>query len=500
MKKKTLITRKTIVTAAIIGSLVLMTTMIVSMLWASKQVISATDEAVSEVSSFYLEAMADRRAKTIINLINNDFDHMEKALLFIEEEDIRSQDDLRIAIGKVKSLLSLDRFALVDEDDIVYTQYTTYTGGSRHAFLFQEKMTERTISTVSLYGSSKQLCLAMPTPDLVIMGKKFKACFVQIDIREIVNLLAFEDEGRTYFGVYSNSGENLSDTELGPYVGTININKAISGVISETEWHENQQRIINGETGSISFTANGADETLCYVPIQGTDWWMVVLIRESVIHDQIRDVSEKTMSTSTTLIVLGLVLAAVISAVMLRMYRIMAQNELEEERKTSRNFRDLANTDSMTGVRNKHAYSNMEAAINHSIAKKETDKLAVVVCDINGLKHVNDTQGHAAGDKLIKDACAMICEYFNHGSVFRIGGDEFVVILQDKGYETLQDVLDEFNRKVEENLTEDKVVVSVGHSELTERDTKLKDVFERADQEMYARKQELKAMGAKTRS
>jgi diguanylate cyclase (GGDEF)-like protein len=94
----------------------------------------------------------------------------------------------------------------------------------------------------------------------------------------------------------------------------------------------------------------------------------------------------------------------------------------------------------------------------------------------------------------------MICEYFNHGSVFRIGGDEFVVILQDKGYETLQDVLDEFNRKVEENLTEDKVVVSVGHSELTERDTKLKDVFERADQEMYARKQELKAMGAKTRS
>ena len=139
MKKKTLITRKTIVTAAIIGSLVLMTTMIVSMLWASKQVISATDEAVSEVSSFYLEAMADRRAKTIINLINNDFDHMEKALLFIEEEDIRSQADLRIAIGKVKSLLSLDRFALVDEDDIVYTQYTTYTGGSRHAFLFQEK-------------------------------------------------------------------------------------------------------------------------------------------------------------------------------------------------------------------------------------------------------------------------------------------------------------------------------------------------------------------------
>ena len=499
MIKKIRITRKTIVLAAILGSIILMTTVITSVLWSSKQIVSATNEAVSEVSAFYLEAMADRRAKTIVNLINNDFNQMEAALTFLEEEDIRSQEDLRTALGKIKSLLSLNRFALVDEDNIVYTQYTTYTGGSRHAFLAEGEIEEKSISTFLLYGSSKQLCLSVPTPDLVIMGKPFKACFVQIDIREIVDLLAFDDEGRTYFAVYSKNGENLTDTELGPYVGKQNINDAIKGVVSQDEWNNNKEHLDSEEGGSVTFTVDGAEETLCYVPIHGTDWWMVVLIRESVIRDQIHDISEKTMNTGKTLIGLAMALAALFSAIIFIMYRIMAGNELKEERENSRSFRDMANTDSMTGVRNKHAYSEMELFINRQIAENRIDKLAVLVCDINGLKHVNDTQGHAAGDKLIKDACAMICEYFNHGMVFRIGGDEFAVILQEKGYDTMPEVLDEINRKIEENLTVDGVVISIGHAELTQDDSRFHDVFERADQMMYKRKKELKAMGAKSR-
>ena len=119
--------------------------------------------------------------------------------------------------------------------------------------------------------------------------------------------------------------------------------------------------------------------------------------------------------------------------------------------------------------------------------------------DINGLKHVNDTQGHAAGDRLIKDACAMICEYFPHGAVFRIGGDEFVVILQGKGYDTMSEVMCAFNRRVEENIRENGVVISLGFAVLEREDRRLRDVFERADRMMYDRKTELKSMGAPTR-
>ena len=127
------------------------------------------------------------------------------------------------------------------------------------------------------------------------------------------------------------------------------------------------------------------------------------------------------------------------------------------------------------------------------------DGIAVLVCDINGLKYVNDTQGHAAGDQLIIDACDLICEHFSHGAVFRIGGDEFAVFLQGKAYDTREETLASFNSKVEKNIYTNGVVVAIGHSELREDDGRIQDVFERADHMMYQRKSQLKAMGAKVR-
>ncbi|MCR5687737.1 MAG: GGDEF domain-containing protein [Lachnospiraceae bacterium] len=159
----------------------------------------------------------------------------------------------------------------------------------------------------------------------------------------------------------------------------------------------------------------------------------------------------------------------------------------------------MANTDSMTGVRNKHAYSEQEEFINSRIEAGEIDKLAVVVGDINGLKYVNDNFGHAAGDQLIKDACALICAQFSHGAVFRVGGDEFVILLQNEGFDTMQESIDALNRIVEANIKEKAVVVSIGYSTLIREDKYLSDVFERADRMMYERKKELKAMGTPTR-
>ena len=112
---------------------------------------------------------------------------------------------------------------------------------------------------------------------------------------------------------------------------------------------------------------------------------------------------------------------------------------------------------------------------------------------------VNDTLGHAAGDQLIKDASEMLCKAFSHGAVFRIGGDEFVILLQGEGFDTMDEVIGALNRKVEANIKADKVVVSIGYAVLTPQDRRLGDVFERADNMMYERKKALKQMGAKTR-
>lgn len=499
MTNKKHISNRTFVLTAVIGSLLLMAMVSANSIWSTRLTTSATDEAVSAVSAFYLETMADRRARMVTNQINSDFDQMEKAVAYIEEEGIESQEELRTTLGKIRELLSLSRFALVDEDNIVYTQYTTYTGGSRHQFLSEGKLEGRTSSTISLYGSSKQLCLSVPTPGLMIMGKPFKACFVQIDIKDIVDLLALDDHGRTYFAVYSKKGQNLSGTELGPAVSTRNIWEATKGLVSEDVWQTNSSTFSGEEKGNMSFSYDGVRETLSYVPIQGTEWELVVLIHESVILDQIRGINEKNLEVSKNQIVFTLIAVLLLCTILLWQLRLLSKGELEAEKETSKTFRNMATTDVLTGIRNKYAYSEKEAALNEHIRNKELEKLAVVVCDINGLKKVNDTKGHAAGDQLIKDACALICEYFKHGAVFRTGGDEFSVILLDKGCDTMDEVMAALNRKVEANIKENAVVVSVGSSVLRPEDQQLSDVFERADQEMYRRKKELKAMGAHTR-
>lgn len=498
MKKQ--ITKKTFIFTAVIGGIILMSAVFIITLITTRQTAKATNEAVAEVSSFYLEAMADRRAKTIMNLINSNFEQMEKAVDFIIDEEIGSEEELRAAIGNLTSLLSLDRFALVDTDNVVYTQYTTYTGGSRHAFLSDDTMDKRYISTVSIYGSSKQLCLAAPTPDFVIAGKQYKASFVQIDVQDIVDLLAFEDEGRTYFGLYSKNGENLSGTKLGSFISGHNLLETIKEVIPEISWKAHCDNFSTGVKGNITYTVNGTDETLYYVPVEGTDWMMVVLISDSVIQNRIRSISERSLSTSKRQIAFILIFSVVLLLVLLLMMTILSKRDLEAEKENTKTFRNMANTDALTGVRNKLAYSEMETLLNQRIRENDIDKLALVVCDVNGLKQVNDTIGHAAGDELIKEASSLICGHFTHGAVYRIGGDEFVVILQDKGYDTMQEGLDMINREVEENIKKNAVVVAIGYSRLTPEDQMVHEVFERADHMMYERKKQLKQMGAPTRS
>lgn len=499
MKEKKQITNKTIVLTAVIGAILVVILVSANSLWNARKTSIATDEAIHEVSSFYLEEMADRRSKTITNLINSNFDEMEKAIDFFAEEEIRSQDELRDSIGKVKSLLGLNRFALVDEDDVVYTRYTTYTGKSRHAFLNDGQLSGRIITTASVYGSSKQLCLAIPTPDLKLLRKQFKACFVMLDIKDIVDLLAFDDQGRTHFAIYSKSGVNLSGTSLGPVIADHNFFEALKDIVPENIWLENYDNFQNGKAGNIRIDLSGADETLYYAPVEDTGWEMAVLIRESVIQDRIRDISDRNIKASWSQILFTFVAVLLLAAVLFIQLRKMSKAMLDEEKETSRTFQTMANTDSMTGLLNKHAYSEKESIINKKIAEGSIEKLGVIVADINGLKDVNDQKGHAAGDKLIKDASRLICEYLKPGMVFRIGGDEFTVIIEENGFDSIDRAIGELNRKVEDNIKTDEVVISIGYSVLTVGDKKLHDVFERADKLMYERKLQLKAMGAKAR-
>ncbi len=153
--------------------------------------------------------------------------------------------------------------------------------------------------------------------------------------------------------------------------------------------------------------------------------------------------------------------------------------------------------DSLTGVRNMTAYQRSIAVAQQRIAEKTVDHFAVIVFDINNLKITNDTYGHETGNDLITSASALICDVFQHAPVYRIGGDEFVALLE-KNYDEREDLLHEFKSRLKRiaifaERKQLSVSVAVGLAEYDpQTDTSFDDVFKRADEAMYKDKEETK--------
>ena len=160
----------------------------------------------------------------------------------------------------------------------------------------------------------------------------------------------------------------------------------------------------------------------------------------------------------------------------------------------------IANTDAMTGVKSKRAYLALEEELNTAIRQHKAEAFSVVVCDVNGLKYINDNYGHKAGDDYIRRACSMICEMFDHSPVFRTGGDEFVVVLRGRDYQNRTSIMEDLQNASARNAGTDHPVVASGISDYhRESDENFHAVFERADKLMYEHKQFLKGKGARTR-
>ena len=156
----------------------------------------------------------------------------------------------------------------------------------------------------------------------------------------------------------------------------------------------------------------------------------------------------------------------------------------------------LANQDALTGVKSKLAYTNEEKKINQGIQDGTQEPFGIVVCDINDLKHVNDTMGHAAGDQYIRDACMIVCNIFNHCPVYRIGGDEFVAILRGGAYEERHELmkrLEASNHLANHNKQNIRIAGGLSVWDAA-NDTLMADVFYRADKAMYADKKRLKEL------
>ncbi|MCR4890735.1 MAG: diguanylate cyclase [Lachnospiraceae bacterium] len=137
--------------------------------------------------------------------------------------------------------------------------------------------------------------------------------------------------------------------------------------------------------------------------------------------------------------------------------------------------------DELTGVMNRNAYEQI-VGVNEDFK----GLLGVVIGDVNGLKLVNDTLGHQAGDNLIHNAASSMAAIFGENNVYRIGGDEFLAIIRGFDKEENEKNLN----RIRQLMAEKDGSISLGYASSCNRNIAISDLVKEADAMMYREKQE----------
>ena len=156
------------------------------------------------------------------------------------------------------------------------------------------------------------------------------------------------------------------------------------------------------------------------------------------------------------------------------------RREQEYERKLAA-ARSKANLDTLTGVKNKNAYESMSESLARQIEGGQDVHYAIALCRVEGLAEVNETRGREAGDQLIRDACAVICEVFKHSPVFRVAGDQFAAVAQGHDYEHAEELKAEMEEISRRNRESGGVVIACGMAKYDGKSS-VASVFAHADQ------------------
>ena len=144
----------------------------------------------------------------------------------------------------------------------------------------------------------------------------------------------------------------------------------------------------------------------------------------------------------------------------------------------------LSNQDLLTGLLNRNSMNNrISQFVNGEVSPKS---LAVVFADLNGLKPVNDNQGHDAGDNLLKEAAQVLRTTFNGCECYRAGGDEFLIIAIDKSKEELEAKVQKIRQ---DSLIPGNISFAIGLS-FDENGGKIRKALHEADELMYEDKKQ----------
>lgn len=308
-----------------------------------------------------------------------------------------------------------------------------------------------------------------------------------VDKSTFIGSLTSQDEG------YISTKEKLEDVKVATnvrYLYTAKQNEEgvyiylVDGLPTDSEDFRNPndviepevipelQRALNNEIivpDTIKKTTWG-DIFVAYYPIHEDNKVIGVLGMEFDAHDQYE--TFKTLRIGTPIIAaIACVIAVLIAGKQFR-------------RISNPNFKDLANTDYLTKLKNRNAFM----LDIHNIEVRDRESYSIIVADMNDLKIINDTYGHQVGDECINAVTKIISSCAGKNPSYRIGGDEFVVIVHNNDHEYIEGIISDIITnigKIRMELVTD-LTIAISYASFDEKvDRSLMDTFKRADYKMY---------------
>jgi len=174
--------------------------------------------------------------------------------------------------------------------------------------------------------------------------------------------------------------------------------------------------------------------------------------------------------------------------------RVWFFRDISLQKKTESNLRDLADHDPLTGIPNRR-YFVERANQEFARTKRRLTPLSIAVMDVDFFKQINDLNGHAVGDEVLKSLCKAGEKLLRKADIFaRIGGEEFAVLLPDTNLDVAVVLAERLRQsiagsKFSLSSGELNCTVSIGVAMLKSTDTCIDDCLVRADGAMYKAKQ-----------
>ena len=363
--------------------------------------------------------------------------------------NLSTSDGEQLGLVMTPSMMSTEIYALVRNDD-------------QHSFLQKEQITAAVTA-----GDPNDVSVLMDHyPDW--QKKEYpdiQACLKAVADREADCVLISNYQ-------YNNLRRQCDRLKLAALSTGKNVNYYIALRGRDTELYS----VLTRTTDIISSTNINA--ALSYYSAEEAKTTLIDFIRDNPALD----------------IAVVVVIIALLTVIITQQRIIRAKKEVEESHHQVDALNKRVFVDALTSVRNRGGFFECIQGIQDRLDNKEPVAFAVIILDCDNLKTVNDQYGHDKGDAYIKTASDLICGVFKRSPVFRIGGDEFAVILENDDYQNRKELTERFEKTADEIRASaenkwEQVSVALGMAEYDpQSDTSVDDVIHRADKTMYENK------------